>query len=212
MESIILAEDHQLIIEGYRLLINKVKGLEIVATALNGEEAIEIINRQYTDYLILDLHMPKVNGLEVLRYVNEKYPKIKVIVISMFGDPVTHKEVLRLGAKAYLLKHADQEEFKMALKLVMKGKSYFSPEIFNDQPSLKNAPKSTPVIPLVTLTQREEEVLTLIAKGFTNKKISQKLFISPKTVDTHRVNIMRKLDVHNVTGIVKYAMANGYDV
>ncbi|MDZ7846742.1 MAG: response regulator transcription factor [Owenweeksia sp.] len=212
MESIVLAEDHQLIIEGYRLLINKIDNLEIIATALDGQETIEAIETHRPNYLILDLHMPKVNGLDVLRYVSENHPETKVIIISMFGDPAMHQEVVRLGARAYLLKHADQDEFIMAIQLVMKGKSYFSPEIFTERAGLKTAPNSTPVIPLVSLTHREEEVLTLIANGYTNKEIARKLIISPKTVDAHRVNLMKKLDVHNVTGIVKYAIANGYDV
>lgn len=212
MESVILAEDHQLIIEGYRLLINKIDGLEIVATARNGQEAIEAVKAHKPNYLILDLHMPEMNGLDALRYISENHPQTTVIIISMFGDPAMHREAVRLGAKAYLLKHADQDEFLMAIKLVMKGKSYYSPEIFNERPEADAIPNSKTVIPMVSLTPREEEVLTLIANGYTNKEIADKLFVSYKTVDTHRMNLMKKLKVHNVTGLVKYAIANGYEV
>jgi two-component system response regulator NreC len=212
METIILAEDHNLIIEGYRMLINKIDDLEIVATASDGQQAIDAVERHKPNYLILDLHMPKINGLDALRHISEHHPKTRVIIISMFGDPAMHREVVRLGAKAYLLKHADREEFMLAIQQVMKGKSYYSPEIFEEQSKLNVIPGSTPVIPMVSLTAREEEVLLLIAKGYTNKEIATKLIVSHKTVDTHRTNLMKKINVHNVTGLVRYAIANGYDL
>lgn len=213
METIVLAEDHNLVIEGYCSLIDKIDNLEIIGKALDGEQAIQLVRKHNPDYLILDLHMPNVNGLEALKNISENYPRTKVIIISMFGDPNMLKEVIRLGAKAYLLKHADQEEFIMAIELVMRNKSYYSPEIFSEKPSwINKAPKGSYVIPMVSLTKREEEILTLVAKGLTNKEIGRQLFVSHNTVDTHRVNLMKKLDVHNVTGIVKYAIANGYDI
>ncbi len=212
METIVIAEDHNLILEGYRMLIGKIDGLQIVETAANGQEAIDAVTRHKPQYLILDLHMPVVNGLDALRHISQSYPDTKVIVISMFGDPAMHREVVRLGAKGYLLKHADMDEFILAINLVMKGKSYFSPAIFEDHVKSKSLPGAAPVIPIVSLTSREEEVLTLIANGYTNKEIAQKLIVSHKTVDTHRSNLMKKIDVHNVTGLVKYAMANGYDI
>lgn len=212
METIMLAEDHKLIIEGYKLLINKIENLETIATANDGQEAIDFVRLHKPDYLILDLHMPKVNGLDVLRHISEHHPDVKVIVISMFGDATMLKQIIRLGAKAYLLKHADQDEFRMAIELVMKGKNYYSPELLIEKPNLIDLPIGKPVIPLISLTQREEEILTLIAQGLTNKEVAKKLIISHKTVDTHRVNIMKKIGAHNVTGIVKYAIANGYSV
>lgn len=211
METILIVEDHNLIIEGYRMLINKIDNLEIVGAATDGEEAIKLIEIHQPNYIILDLHMPKVNGLDVLKYINEYFPATKVMVISMFGDPGIHREVVKLGAKAYLLKHSDREEFVLALDLVMKGKSYYSPAIFEDQDKLKPIPGASPSIPIVSLTAREKEVLTLIAQGYTNKEVAKKLVVSHKTIDTHRTNLMKKIGVHNITGLVKYAIANGYD-
>lgn len=212
METIVLAEDHNLIVEGYRMLIDKIEDLEIVEAAANGQLAIEALDRHKPDYLILDLHMPIVNGLDVLRHASEYFPKTKVIVISMFGDPAMHREVVRIGAKGYLLKHADMDEFFLAINLVRQGKSYYSPAIFEDHTNNAIVPGSSQIIPLVSLTTREEEVLVLIANGYTNKEIAQKLFVSHKTIDTHRTNLMKKINVHNVTGLVKYALANGNDV
>ena len=117
-----------------------------------------------------------------------------------------------MGAKGYLLKHSDKEEFVLALDLVMKGKSYYSPAIFEEQDKLKSVPGSVPMVPIVGLTEREKEILTYIAQGYTNKEIAKKLILSHKTIDTHRTNLMKKLGVHNITGLVKYAIANGYDV
>jgi two-component system response regulator NreC len=211
-ETIVLAEDHTLIVEGYKMLINKIENLEIVDTAFDGQQAIEAVERHRPDYLILDLHMPKVNGLDALRHISEYFPKTKVIVISMFGDPAMHREVVRLGAKGYILKHADKDEFLLAIDLVRKGKSYYSPAIFEEHKNVLSIPGAASVIPLTSLTNREEEVLTLIARGYTNKEISHQLHVSHKTIDTHRTNLMKKIDVHNVTGLVKYAIANGYDV
>lgn len=207
-----LAEDHNLIVEGYRMLIDKVENLEIVGTADDGEMAIEMIEKLKPNYLILDLHMPKVNGLDVLKHVNEYFPSTKVIIISMFGDPVIHQQVVKLGAKAYLLKNSDREEFLLALDLVMKGKSYYSPTIFDEPRKVKSVPGAANMVPIANLTVREKEILTLIVQGYTNKDIAQKLVLSHKTVDTHRTNLMKKLGVHNVTGLVKYAIANGYDL
>lgn len=212
METILLVEDHNLIVEGYRMLINKIDNLEIVGAAADGEEAIKLVEIHQPTYVILDLHMPKVNGLDVLKYIREYFPATRVIIVSMFGDPAIHREAVRLGAKGYLLKHSDKEEFVLALDLVMKGKSYYSPAIFEEQDKIKAVPGSVPMVPIVGLTEREKEILTYIAQGYTNKEIAKKLVLSHKTIDTHRTNLMKKLGVHNITGLVKYAIANGYDV
>lgn len=210
--TIVLAEDHQLMIEGYSYLIDQIEGLDIVAKASDGYEALEAVEKYNPDLLILDLHMPRLNGLETLRHLAAKHRKTKVIIISMYGDSGIHKEAVKLGAKAYLLKHADQEEFIMAIKLVMKGKSYFSADLFKEQPRTQKVSRNENVIPLQSLTKREEEILKYVARGFTNNEIAGKLFLSPKTVDNHRTNLMRKLNVHNVTALVRYALSNGYDV
>lgn len=212
METIVLAEDHNLIIDGYRMMINKIENLEVVGTAANGESAKKLVEKHQPNYLILDLHMPKVNGLEVLKYVSEYFPATRVIVISMFGDPAIHREVVKYGAKGYLLKHSDREEFLLVMDLVMKGKSYYSPAIFEEQDKIESIPGSGPVMPMANLTAREKEILSLIAKGHTNKEIAKKLVVSHKTVDTHRTNLMKKIGVHNITGLVKYAIANGYEI
>ncbi len=212
MESLVIAEDHKLIIEGYKLLINEIDGLEIVDIVLNGERAIQAVERCKPDYLILDLHMPKVNGLEVLTYVSEHQLKTKVIIISMFGDASMHKEALRLGAKGYILKHADQEEFTTAINMVRRGKNYYSAEIFEEQETINNIPGTKPIIPMVSLSSKEEEILVLIASGKTNKEIAKMLNRSYKTIDTHRTNLMKKINANNVTGLVRYAIANGYNI
>ena len=212
METILLVEDHNLIVEGYQMLINKVDNLKIVGVASDGKQAIELLEQYKPDYVILDLHMPELNGLDVLKHISRHLPETKVIVISMFGDPSIHREVVSLGAKAYLLKNSDREEFVLALSLVRHGKSYYTPAIFEKKKKMKSVPGAEPVIPVANLTSREKEVLTLLAQGYTNKEIAQKLFLSPKTIDNHRTNLMRKIGAHNVTGLVKYAIANGYDV
>lgn len=212
METILIAEDHSLIVEGYRMLIDKIEGVEIVGAASDGEEAIALVEKLQPNYLLLDLHMPKTNGLEVLKYVSSYFPGTRVIIISMFGDPGIHREAVKLGAKGYLLKHADKEEFLLAISLVMKGKSYYHPAIFEEQSSVQSIPGSMPVVPVVSLTEREKEILVLIAQGYTNKEIALKLIVSHKTIDTHRTNLMKKVGVHNVTGLVKYALSNGYKI
>lgn len=212
METILLAEDHNLIAEGYRIWINKIDNLEIIGVAIDGQQAIEMVKLHRPNYLILDLHMPKANGLEVLKQVSKYSPETKVIIISMYGDPSIHREVIKLGAKAYLLKNSDVEEFMLAIDWVMKGKSYYSPAIFEEQSKIEVVSSISPVIPVASLTPREKEVLILIAQGYTNKEMGQKLFVSHKTIDTHRTNIMKKLGAHSISDLVKYAIANGYDV
>ncbi|AEV34435.1 response regulator [Owenweeksia hongkongensis] len=212
MNTIVLAEDHNLIIEGYRLLIDDIDDLEVVATASDGQEAIDALEKHSPDYMILDLHMPVVNGLNVLKHASEYFPSTRVIVISMFGDPSMHREIIRLGAKAYILKNSDRDEFILALNLVMKGKSYYSPDLFKKDTKSLKIPVSSKTISLVNLSPREEEVLTLIAQGLTNKEIGEKLILSHKTIDSHRTKLMKKINVHNAIGLVRYAIANGYDL
>ncbi len=193
------------------MLIDDIDDLKVVATASDGQKAIDALEKYSPNYMILDLHMPVVNGLNVLKYASEYFPSTRVIVISMFGDPAMHREVIRLGAKAYLLKNSDRDEFILALNLVMQGKSYYSPDLFKKNIQGLKVSVSSEVIPLVSLSPREEEVLILIAQGLTNKEIGEKLILSHKTVDTHRTNLMKKMNVHNAIGLVRYALANGYD-
>lgn len=212
MGSIIIAEDHKLMIEGYRLLISQIPELEIIATANDGQTAIHKIDRLKPEYLLLDLHLPKVQGIDVLKYLSVHHPHIKVLVISMFGDPSIYRKAVKLGAKAYVLKQADPEVIIMALKLVMKGETFYSKDILEKKNFSEGPVKAPKIIPLASLTKREEQILMLIAQGLTNKEIAEKLYLSFKTVDNHRTNLMKKIKVHNVTGLIKYAMANGYDV
>lgn len=210
MPTIVIAEDHQLMAEGYTLLIDQIEGLEMIDIATDGQEALDAVEKHNPDLLILDLHMPRMNGLEALRHLSAKHTRTKIIIISMYHDPGLHKEIMALGAQAYLPKNSDQEEFIMAIEMVMRGKRYFSAELYNSQAKPSEKGMEATVIPLKSLTKREEEVLKLIAKGYTNNEISQQLFLSPKTVDNHRTNLMRKLNAHNVTALVRYALTNGY--
>lgn len=212
MPTVVIADDHQLMAEGYSLLIRHIEGLEIVAKATDGYEALEAIEKYNPDLLILDLHMPRLNGMETLRHLSTRHIKTKVIIVSMYSSTGMHKEAIKLGAKGYLLKHAEQDEFLMAIKLVLKGKSYYSSELFDEEISGEYKLSNPGTTPIDKLTQREEEVLKLIAKGFTNNEMAKKLFLSPNTINTHRTNLMKKLNAHNVTDLVRYAMLNGYGV
>lgn len=212
MPTVVIAEDHQLMVEGYILLIDQMPNLSIAEIASDGKEALEAIEKHNPDLLILDLHMPRLNGLEVLRHLSNRHCRTKVIVISMYSEAAIYKEVIELGASAYIDKNTDQEEFAFAIQKVLKGSTYFNAELSTSQNSKDEDTFSSRIIPLRSLSKREEEILKLISKGLTNKEIADTLFLSPKTVDNHRTNLMKKLGVHNVTALVRYAITNGYDI
>jgi two-component system response regulator NreC len=207
---IILADDHKITRQGLRSLIDENDDMEAVAEAENGRDAVELARGLSPDVVIMDVSMPDLNGVEATRQIIQDNPGVRVIALSMHSDTLFVSEMLKSGASGYLLKDCAFEELEQAIRTVMQGKAYLSPSISGVVVEdylhrLSKAQMSTSEV----LTDREREVLQLIAEGRSTKQIALKLHISAKTVETHRRQIMNKLDLHTVAELTKYAIRKG---
>lgn len=206
-----LADDHQVLIDGLTKLLQTVPHFEVAGSSLDGTTVYQDVMADNADVLILDISMPKKDGIETLKEFNKKQSACKVIILSSYDDLKIIKEVMKLGAKAYLTKNCAGENIIEAVEAVYHGQEYFSDAVrekifhtFMDNPKLnQNATIENPL-----LSPREIEIITLIALEYSGKEISEKLFISSHTVETHRKNIMKKLNIKSTIGLVKYALKN----
>lgn len=212
--SILVVDDHQLVLDGLVSIINELPDFEIVASARNGKEGLQLAETFRPNIVLMDIDMPVMNGLEATRRIKSELKECKVIILTMHNEASLIKKVMEIGADGYLLKNSDREEFHNALCSVSKGKSYFSAEVTQQLLNPEQKRNSTfeideDTVQLSKLTEREIDVLKQIAEGLSNKEIGDKLFISHRTVDTHRTNLMKKLEVHNIAGLIKFAIKNG---
>lgn len=208
--KILLADDHEIVREGLRNLLEKQEGFEVVAEAEDGLTAVKKAKKLSPDLVIMDIGMPDLNGIEATRQILAESPHIKIIALSMHAETRFVSEMLKAGASAYLLKDSAFEELIQAIQASRSNKIYLSPSIA--EKVIKNYITSFPresFSPFSILTQREREVIQLIAEGKSTKKIASLLFLSIKTVETHRQNIMEKLDLHSVAELTKYAIREG---
>jgi len=204
--KIAIVDDHQLFRDGIHSLLSKHDEFEIVISSENGKDFFEALKKgNLPEILLLDLTMPEMNGFEVLIRLKKKYPKIKAIAISMHDDGNYIMQSIRGGAFGYLLKNADEEELLLAIDTVLNGNKYFNQEISQKMINIMSLEGVSPK----KLSPKEMEILKLIADGQTTKEIAQKLFISTRTVETHRNNMMRKLEVKNTPELInKVAQLN----
>ena len=206
--NVLVADDHQIIRDGIKALLNNIPGIHITCEASNGLEAIEILRNNSIDLVLMDITMPKLNGVEATKVIAEKFPAVKVLTLTMHDEESHIVKMLKVGAKGYILKTTGKRELAEAIKTVASGESYFSKEasskIMEHFMKDKGGQKEGTVGR--DLTKREIEVLRLIAEENTNSEIAEKLFLSPRTVDTHRRNLLQKLHVKNTAGLVKYAV------
>ena len=208
---IVIAEDHKILREGLKSLLSTVEDLEIVGEAADGLEAIQCVEKYHPDLLLLDLSMPKMNGISVMRNLKGRFPETKILVLTIYESEDYILESFRSGSDGYCLKDANYSELLSAIKSVLDGKTYLSPGISEkvlagflyDHKTLK------PLSSWDTVTSREREVLKLVGEGYKNKEIAGYLYISVKTVEKHRSNIMRKLDVHTSSGLTAIAIEKG---
>jgi two-component system, NarL family, nitrate/nitrite response regulator NarL len=198
--SILLVDDHRIFLEGLKNLIQD--PFHVKDTANSGKEALELIKSSEFDVMITDYEMPGFNGLELVKTVRVVQPEIKIIVLSMHDDPAVVKELLRMGVQGYLLKSNTYKNLTEALEKVIEGKRFLSDEIAE---LLIHTPEEEDK---GVLTSREIEILRLVAKEFNSRQIAEILFISERTVETHRKNILKKTGVANLVGLIKYAYSN----
>lgn len=210
MTKIVVADDHHVVRQGLRTLLEAEPGFRIIGEAGDGLEAARLVERLKPDVLVLDLMMPGLNGLEVTRQVNKCSPQTRVVVLSMYANEPYVMEALRHGAAGYVLKEANTTELVQAVREVANGRRYLSPPLSERaiEAYVKKA-KAVALDPYETLTTREREVLHLAAQGYSNTKIGVRLSVSPRTVETHRANVTRKLDLHKQTDLIRYALRRG---
>lgn len=208
--KVLIADDHKIFRDGIRSILEKEKDLEVVDEAANGREVLERLESTKVDVIILDLDIGKPTGIEVTSIISEKYPDVKVLILSMIGLHDFVIQALETGATGYILKNTGKDEVITAIRSVAKGDSYFSKEVSSILVEQLHKPRTIKKRPEgIPLTAREIEVLQLIAQEFSNPEIARKLFISIRTVDTHRRNLLEKLGLKNTAGLVKYAISKG---
>ncbi|PLW94513.1 MAG: DNA-binding response regulator [Marinilabiliales bacterium] len=204
--KVLLVDDHQIILDGIKSLLENADEIQVVATANDGNEALNTLKLITIDVILMDIDMPKLNGIDATRQIHEKYKDVRVIMLTMHNESAMIKNLIEIGAYGYLLKNSSKEELLDAICKVAKGEKYFSSEVTM---SLLNPEKSKTSDIQIDFTQREIEIIQLLADGHTNKEIGVKLFISHRTVDTHRTNILKKVGVNNVAGLISFAIKNG---
>jgi len=208
MITAIIADDHEIVRRGLRSLL-ETHNCKMIAEAADGLAAAQAVEKLKPNLLFLDLNMPRLHGLEVLKQVRTSSPNTRIIVLSMHNDEPYVIEALRAGASAYLLKGSESEEIAQALKEVMAGRRYLSAPLSEWAINALATKVAETSDPLSTLSPREREVLQLATEGYGNPEIAEKLFISPRTAETHRTNLMRKLALQSQTDLVRFAIRKG---
>jgi DNA-binding NarL/FixJ family response regulator len=203
--QVVLADDHALVRAGIRALLERIDKVEVVGEAGDGQEALKLIEELEPDVVLLDLTMPGLSGFEVLKETSERFPDVNMIVLSVHDSEEYAYHALRSGAVGYLPKSAASDELEVAIQQVLRGEKYLSPSIAPDT-SFEPSRESSEI---PELTPRQMEVLTLIAHGASTREVASALKIAVKTVETHRAQLMQRLNIHDVAGLVRYAIKKG---
>lgn len=203
--SVYLVDDHQIMLDGIKALLSNDKVIDIAGESIRCKEAFEMISICKPDVILTDIHMPDMNGIEFSRLVKNNFPEIKIIALSMSAEEALISDMLEAGASGYLVKNIGKEELREALIRVVSGEVYFSPEVAAQLSKALLNSRNRDKEPVVKLTQRELEIVRLIAKEYSNEQIANALFISERTVETHRKNIFRKTNTSSVLGLIKFA-------
>ena len=205
---VLMADDHRIILDGLKGLLENAPGMTCVGVAVNGAEALGVLAHIAVDVVLMDIDMPVMDGIEAAEHIKRDHPGVKVIVLSMHDEPAVVQRVMEQGADGYLVKNCGREELLYAIRAVHAGQRHFTGVVVDCLMRQKGEQAAQNEL-LKDLSERELEVLAALAEGLGNKEIGDRLFISPRTVDTHRTNLMRKLGIHNLAGLVRVAMKAG---
>ncbi|MCB0504118.1 MAG: response regulator transcription factor [Cyclobacteriaceae bacterium] len=209
--KILLVDDHRLIRDAIQSYMEDDPEYEVVGEASHGQEAIKFLGENEVDVVLMDINMPIMDGLQCTKEVIRRWPQIKVLTLSMMSDNQHIKQMIGAGASGYVLKNCSEKELKKAIRTVYEGDTYYSSEVTEVVMNnlMRNKPtKTSHMVVDMPLTEREKEVLELIIKEFSNQEIADKLFISPRTVDAHKRNLLEKTGSKNIAGLVMYAINN----
>ena len=204
--KVLLADDHKIVRDGIKLMLESQAGIDVVAEAENGMDVIKKLKHETVDLIVMDINMPEMDGITATRTIKEKYPDLKVLALTMSNDDLHIRQMIQAGASGYIMKSAGRNELKEAILTIMDGKHYFSDEATQSimMDLVKGKGKSSSPDP-IHITDRELEILDLIVQEYTNQEIAEKLYISSRTVDAHRRNLLQKTGARNTAGLVKYA-------
>ncbi len=209
MASVVIADDHAIVRAGLRSLIHDEIGLDLVGEATGGYEAIDLVQKNRPDVLVLDISMPDLDGISVTRKLKQEFPKLHILILTLHEDEALVKEAIKAGASGYILKRAAETELISAIQVILRGDMYIDPAMLRSL-LIETRPDSTQQNrPVETLTPREKEILKLIVEGYTNRQISEQLTISIRTVEGHRANIADKLGLRSRLELVRYARQHG---
>jgi DNA-binding NarL/FixJ family response regulator len=209
MIKIVIGEDHEIVRDGLKSLLNDVPGIKVTGEASNGKELIDRLSED-TDIVLMDINMPVMNGIETTRYISQNFKHIKVLVLSMLEDEAIVEKLFAAGAQGYLVKNKGKDELIYAVRRIAEGYMYLAPEITVKilhkivHTSAVRTPHKT-----IPLSKREVEVLSLLAEGFTNNEIADKLFTSRRTIETHRKNLIEKTGSRNTAALIRFALTHG---
>ncbi|MGB7293151.1 MAG: response regulator transcription factor [Thermodesulfobacteriota bacterium] len=206
---VLVVDDHTLVRAGIHSLLQNVAGIEVVAEASDGRDALGLVGRSRPDVVLMDIAMPALNGLDATARLVKKFPSVNVIILSMHVNEEYILQALRAGATGYMLKGADTAELEIAIKAVARGETYLHPMVSKHVVADYIKRISGEATSFEVLTPRQREILQLIADGYSTKKIARTLRISVKTVETHRMQLMERLDIYDVAGLVRYAIRVG---
>lgn len=211
MTRVVLAEDHTLVRIGMRMLLESIPDMTVVGEAADGFEALQLIEQHRPDCVLMDLAMPGMSGLEAVRRSTAQFPDIPILVVSMHADEAYVHHALAAGAAGYLLKGSDKQELETAVQAVCRGETYLTPAISKAVVGAlsKKSGQAEVSSPIDALTLRQREVLRLVAEGNSTKQIATRLGLSAKTVEAHRAAIMERLDIHDLAGLVRFAIRSG---
>jgi DNA-binding NarL/FixJ family response regulator len=210
-KKVLLAEDHTILREGLRMLLTSNPNLEVIGEAQDGLEAVRLAESLKPDLILMDLSMPRMNGMGAIQEIKRHMPQIKILALTVHKTEEYILATLKAGADGYVIKDATHNELMLAIQCLLEGKTYLSPSVSDKviEGYLEGKKQLKSSTSWDTLTQREREVLKMIAEGYKNKAIADYLCISAKTVEKHRANLMRKLDLHNVSSLTAFAMDKG---
>ena len=208
--KLMIAEDQAIILHSLMILLNSIPNIEVIGTALNGLDLLTLLENDKPDVILMDINMPKMNGIEATKIIDAKMPWVKVIALSMYDHPVYIKKMFKSGAKGFVSKNATKMELGKAIEMVYNGDIYISEEISRILlREYSNSSDSDDNADYTSLTSREIEIIQLLADGLYTKEIAEKLFISDKTVERHKTNILKKLKLRNTAQLVKVAITKG---
>jgi len=211
--KILIVDDHEVVRDGLKNILTSLDNISVTGEAGNGEDAVKMYLSLKPDLVIMDISMPGMNGIEATRIIKEKDPDAKILILTMHDNQEYLNQIIRSGAKGFILKNTDKEELLDAVKTVASGDNFFSKDIskliIDNYIRTAKETEKTDGYKEVPLTKREIEILKLIASGYSNQEIANILYISYNTVDTHRKNIMHKLSIKNTAGLVRYAIEKG---